>query len=144
MNGGNHYACHLLKEFKSSDYSQITETYDEPPLHTVDIQPEHLAAIKQGMYDLSKTYTMARWFDSLPVEVGCKTGTAETSAKAATTNAIFVCFAPYDDPQVALCLVSEGGEAGGTLAELAAGILAQYFSTDSSLSGLTPENTLLH
>ena len=144
VNGGNHYACHLLKEFKSSDYSQITETYDEPPLHTVDIQPEHLAAIKQGMYDLSKTYTMARWFDSLPVEVGCKTGTAETSAKAATTNAIFVCFAPYDDPQVALCLVSEGGEAGGTLAELAAGILAQYFSTDSSLSGLTPENTLLH
>ena len=144
VNGGNHYACHLLKEFKSSDYSQITETYDEPPLHTVDIQPEHLAAIKQGMYDLSKTYTMAQWFDSLPVEVGCKTGTAETSAKAATTNAIFVCFAPYDDPQVALCLVSEGGEAGGTLAELAAGILAQYFSTDSSLSGLTPENTLLH
>ena len=144
VNGGNHHACHLLKEFKSSDYSQITETYDEPPLHTVDIQPEHLAAIKQGMYDLSKTYTMARWFDSLPVEVGCKTGTAETSAKAATTNAIFVCFAPYDDPQVALCLVSEGGEAGGTLAELAAGILAQYFSTDSSLSGLTPENTLLH
>jgi len=144
VNGGNHHACHLLKEFKSSDYSQITETYDEPPLHTVDIQPEHLAAIKQGMYDLSKTPTMARWFDSLPVEVGCKTGTAETSAKAATTNAIFVCFAPYDDPQVALCLVSEGGEAGGTLAELAAGILAQYFSTDSSLSGLTPENTLLH
>ena len=143
VNGGNHYACHLLKEFKSSDYSQITETYDEPPLHTVDIQPEHLAAIKQGMYDLSKTYTMARWFDSLPVEVGCKTGTAETSAKAATTNAIFVCFAPYDDPQVALCLVSEGGEAGGTLAELAAGILAQYFSTDGSLSKLSGENTLL-
>ena len=143
VNGGNHYACHLLKEFKSSDYSQVTEVYDEPPLHTVDIQPEHLAAIKQGMYDLSKTYTMARWFDSLPVEVGCKTGTAETSAKAATTNAIFVCFAPYDDPQVALCLVSEGGEAGGTLAELAAGILVQYFSTDGSLSKLSGENTLL-
>ena len=143
VNGGNHYACHLLKEFKSSDYSQVTEVYDEPPLHTVDIQPEHLAAIKQGMYDLSKTYTMARWFDPLPVEVGCKTGTAETSAKAATTNAIFVCFAPYDDPQVALCLVSEGGEAGGTLAELAAGILAQYFSTDGSLSKLPGENTLL-
>ena len=143
VNGGNHYACHLLKEFKSSDYSQVTEVYDEPPLHTVDIQPEHLAAIKQGMYDLSKTYTMARWFDPLPVEVGCKTGTAETSSKAATTNAIFVCFAPYDDPQVALCLVSEGGEAGGTLAELAAGILAQYFSTDGSLSKLSGENTLL-
>lgn len=144
VNGGDHYACHLLKECKSSDYSQVTETYDEPPLHTVDIQPEHLAAIKQGMYDLSKTWTMARYFDALPVEVGCKTGTAETSAKAASTNAVFVCFAPYDDPQVALCLVAEGGDAGGSLAEVAAGILAQYFSTGSSLSTVPAENTLLH
>ena len=143
VNGGNHYQCHLLKEFKSSDYSQVTETYQAEPLHTVDIQPEHLAAVKQGMYDLSKTYTMARWFDSLPVEVGCKTGTAETSSRAASTNAVFVCFAPYDDPQVALCLVAEGGDAGGSLAELAAGILAQYFSTDSFLSDLPGENVLL-
>lgn len=143
VNGGNHYACHLLKEFKSSDYSQVTGAYEAAPLHTVDIQPEHLAAIKQGMYDLSKTATMARWFDSLPVEVGCKTGTAETSSKAATTNALFVCFAPYDDPQIALCLVAEGGDAGGSLAELAAGILAQYFSTDGSLSTVAGENVLL-
>ena len=143
VNGGHHYQCHLLKEFKSSDYSQVTQTYQADPLHTVDIQPEHLAVIKQGMYDLSKTATMARWFDSLPVEVGCKTGTAETSSKAATTNARFVCFAPYDEPQVALCLVAEGGDAGGSLAELAAGILAQYFSTDGSLSAVSRENTLL-
>lgn len=143
VNGGNHYACHLLKECKSSDYSRVTEVYDEGPLDTIDIQPEHLAAVKQGMYDLSKTWKMAQWFDRLPVEVGCKTGTAETSARAASTNAVFVCFAPYDDPQVALCLVAEGGDAGGTLAELAAGILAQYFSTDSSLSTVTGENTLL-
>lgn len=143
VNGGNHYACHLLKEFKSSDYSRVTQTYDAAPLNTIDIDPAHLAAIKQGMYDLSKTYTMARWFDSLPVEVGCKTGTAETSAKAASTNAVFVCFAPYDDPQIALCLVAEGGDAGGSLAELAAGILAQYFSTGGSLSAVAGENTLL-
>ena len=144
VNGGEHYACHLLKEFKSSDYSQVTQSYEAPALHTVDIQPEHLAAVKKGMYDLSKTYTMARWFDPLPVEVGCKTGTAETSAKAATTDAIFVCFAPYDDPQVALCIVAEGGDAGGSLAEVAAGILAQYFSTNGSLEEVGGENTLLH
>ena len=143
VNGGSHYACHLLKECKSSDYSRVTEIYDEEPLDTIHIQPEHLAAVKQGMYDLSKTWSIARYFDSLPVEVGCKTGTAETSAKAASTNAVFVCFAPYDDPQVALCLVAEGGDAGGSLAELAAGILAQYFSTDSSLSTVATENTLL-
>ena len=51
---------------------------------------------------------------------------------------------PYDDPQIALCLVAEGGDAGGSLAELAAGILAQYFSTGGSLDAVSRENTLLH
>lgn len=143
VNGGSHYQCHLLKEYKSSDYSSVTEVFEPKLLDSIDIRPEHLAAVKQGMYDLSKTWTMARYFGSLPVEVGCKTGTAETAAYAAATNAIFVCFAPYDDPQVALCLVAEGGDAGGSLAELAAGILAQYFSTNSSLNTVTGENTLL-
>lgn len=143
VNGGNHYQCHLLKEYKSSDYSSVTEAFEPVLLDSIDIQPEHLAAVKQGMYNLSKTAVMARYFDALPVEVGCKTGTAETAAYAASTNAIFVCFAPYDNPQVALCIVAEGGDAGGSLAELAADILAQYFSTNSSLSTVTGENTLL-
>ena len=143
VNGGDHYACHLLKEFKSNDYSQVTEAYSQPPKDTIDLDPAHVQAVKQGMYDLSKTATMAKWFDPLPVEVGCKTGTAETAAHAVSTNALFVCFAPYDDPQIALCLVSEGGDAGGSLAELAAGILAQYFSTGSSLDTVTGENALL-
>ena len=55
-----------------------------------------------------------------------------------------MCFAPYDDPQVALCIVAEGGDAGGSLAEVAAGILAQYFSTNGSLEEVGGENTLLH
>ena len=143
VNGGNHYRCHLLQEYKSNDYSSVTEVYEPELLDSIDIQPEHLAAVKQGMYDLSKTDVMAQYFDSLPVEVGCKTGTAETANYAASTNAIFVCFAPFDDPQVALCIVAEGGDAGGSLAELAAGILAQYFSTSGSLSTVTGENTLL-
>lgn len=143
VNGGNHYQCHLLKEYKSSDYSQVTEAYEPVLMNAIDIQPEHLEAVKRGMYDLSKTAAMARWFDTLPVEVGCKTGTAETEAHAASTNALFVCFAPYDDPQVALCLVAEGIDAGGNLSEMAAGILAQYFSTGSSVNTVTGENTLL-
>ena len=143
VNGGNHYQCHLLKEYKASDYSSVTEVFEPNLLDTIDIQPEHLAAIKQGMYNLSKTRTMAQFFDSLPVEVGCKTGTAETAAFAVSTNAIFVCFAPYDDPQVALCIVAEGGDASGSLAELAADILAQYFSTNNSLDTVIVENTLL-
>lgn len=143
VNGGSHYACHLLKEYKASDYSTVTEVFEPELLNTIDIQPEHLAAVKKGMYDLSKTAGMARFFDPLPVEVGCKTGTAETQSKAASTNVLFVCFAPYDDPQVALCIVAEDDDNSTALGEVAAGILAQYFATGSSLSTATGENTLL-
>lgn len=141
VNGGNHYQCHLLKEFKSSDYSQVTQVCEPELRDTVDIEPEALDAVLQGMYNLAETSSMAQYFSSLPVKVGCKTGTAQVATK--TANAVFVCYAPYDDPQVALCLVVEQGASGGNLAELAAGILAQYFSTGSSLSTVSGENTLL-
>ena len=74
--------------------------------------------------------------------VGCKTGTAEVQGSDA--NATFVCFAPYDDPQVALCLVAEKGSAGGNLAALAASMLQEYFAAEDTLGVTDQENTLLH
>lgn len=142
VNGGNRYKTHLLKEVKSSDYSQVVYEYEPELLSTIDIDPDDLAAVKQGMYNLSQSASMARYFDNLPVSVGCKTGTAEVQSSDAT--ATFVCFAPYDDPQVALCLVAEKGSAGGNLAALAASMLQEYFSTDDSLGVTGQENTLLH
>ena len=142
VNGGNRYETHLLKEVKSSDYSQVVYEHEPKLASTIDIDPEDLAAVKQGMYDLSQTASMARYFDDLPVSVGCKTGTAEVSGSDAT--ATFVCFAPYDDPQVALCLVAEKGSAGGNLAALAASMLEEYFSNEDNLSVTDQENTLLH
>lgn len=141
VNGGSHYQAHLLKEVKSSDYSQVVYEYEPVLLDSIDIAEQDVAAIKLGMYNLAQTASMSRYFSSLPVHVGCKTGTAEVAQSEA--NAIFVCFAPYEDPQVAVCLVAEQGSAGASLAQVAADILAQYFSTASSLSGLSGENVLL-
>ena len=141
VNGGSHYQVHLLKEVKSSDYSQVVYEQEPVLLNSIDIAPEDLAAVKLGMYNLAQTASMARYFSSLPVKVGCKTGTAQVATK--TANAVFVCFAPYDDPQIAICLVAEQGADGGSLARVASGILAQYFSTESSMNGVTGENALL-
>ena len=142
VNGGSHYRAHLLKEVKSSDYSQVVYDYQPELLNTIDIDPDDLSAVLRGMYDLSKTASMARYFDSLPVEVGCKTGTAEVGV-GRTATATFTCFAPYDDPEVVIYLVAEKGSSGGNLAQVAAGILEQYFSGGNSQSAPTQENTLL-
>lgn len=142
VNGGNHYAVHLLKEVKSSDYSETVYRYEPVLKDVIDLDSAALAAVKKGMYDLSKTRTMARYFGDLPFEVGCKTGTAEVSGTSA--NSVFVCFAPYDDPQVALCIVVEkGASSDGSLASIAAAMLSQYFAVDEGQNQLAAENTLL-
>ena len=48
------------------------------------------------------------------MDAAAKTGTAQTGGKV--SNGVFVAFAPYDDPQIALAVVIEKGGSGGALA----------------------------
>ena len=59
-------------------------------------------------------------------------------------DAVFVCFAPYENPEIAITLVVEGGGSGGYLAEAAAEIINYYFSAESTPEAINGENTLLH
>lgn len=142
VNGGTHYAAHLLKSVKSSDYSTVVYEYEPQILDVIDISPENLEAVKLGMYQVTQSYAAAPYFNALPVKAGAKTGTAQVSNNTGT-NATFVCFAPYDDPQIALCLVVEKGSSGSSLAKLAADILQFYFTTEQTFSAVAGENQLL-
>ena len=131
-----------MKTIKSGDFSQVVETHDAPPLDQIGISKEHLEAVKRGMYMVAHDSSVARYFRDLPVEVGAKTGSAQVAANL-ETNAVFVCFAPYDDPEIAIALVAERGGSGGELAAIAADILASYFATSDTLESVSGENTLL-
>ena len=143
VNGGTRYSAHLLKEVKSSDFSQVLYTYEPEVLDSIDIQPENLDAVKAGMLALTTGKgSLARYFQDLPVQVGAKTGSAQVNAET-ESNAVFVCFAPYDDPQIAISLVVEKGGSGSTLASIAADILRYYFSAEESREEALTENTLV-
>lgn len=143
VNGGTHYAVHLLKSVKSSDYSQVISNYEPQVMDTIDIDQNNLAAIKLGMYEVTQSSTIYPYFKNLPVKCGAKTGTAQITATAGT-NALFVCFAPYDDPQIAMCLVVQKGASGSSLAALAADIISYYFlSGEDTVSSVSGENTLV-
>lgn len=143
VNGGNHYSVHLLKSVKSSDYSQVLYEQEPELLDTVDISDEALAAMKEGMYQVTQNAAIARYFSSLPVKAGAKTGTAQISATSQDTNGLLVVFAPYDDPEIAMCIVMEKGASGGSLASIAADILNYYFSSDANLTTVPEENTMI-
>ena len=59
--------------------------------------------------------------------VACKTGTAQLGDNKAN-NAVFICYAPYDDPQVAIAVVVERGSAGANVAPIARELLDAYFT----------------
>lgn len=143
VNGGTRYSTHLLKTVKSSDFSQVVYEYEPQVQDEINIAPENLEAVTEGMRELTTgDGSLASAFRNLPFEVGAKTGSAQVSSTS-DSNAVFVCYAPYDDPEIAISLVVEHGGSGSVLASLAAEILAYYFTTPDSQSDVVTENTLM-
>lgn len=128
VRGGTRYAAHLLGDVTESD-GTVTK-YEPQVLSTVELSEKNLAAIKQGMLEVvQSTRTVAAAFKNLNdhgIQVGAKTGSAQVSGQE-NANGLFVCFAPFDDPQVAVCVAVEKGGSGAATAEIAARILEQYF-----------------
>lgn len=138
---GEHYAAHLLKNVKSYDGSEIVEVYDEGALNTVRMSDSTREAVLEGMHELVKSGSVSSSFANCVVDAGAKTGTAQTGSS--TNNGVFVCFAPYDDPEIALALVIEKGGSGSALASAAVDMLNAYFSETVPDSATIGENTLL-
>ena len=59
VNGGTRYSAHLLKEVKSSDFSQVLYTYEPEVLDSIDIQPENLDCGESG--DAGPDHRKALW-----------------------------------------------------------------------------------
>ena len=141
VNGGTRYSTHLLKEVKSSDFTNVEYSYEPKVLSTIDIQPKNLEAVKAGMLALTSDGSVSRYFQNLGVKVGAKTGSAQISAQT-ESNAVFVCFAPYDKPEIAMAIVVEHGGSGSELGAMAADILSYYFSAKQTQDEVPTENTL--
>lgn len=143
-NGGTHYSAHLLKEVKSSDFSQVVYQYEPEVLNELDLDPENLEAVTRGMLMVTQPGGSAYsyGFNTLDIQVAAKTGSAQVSS-ATESNAVFVCFAPYEDPEIALAIVVEKGGSGSTLSSIAVEILDYYFSSGSGMETVEGENTLL-
>ena len=109
--GGTRYNAHLLKNVKAYDSSSLVAVYDKPAAEVITIEPANLRAVLSGMHDLVTSGSVAYYFKDCVVDAAAKTGTAQTGGKV--SNGVFVAFAPYDDPQIALAVVIEKGGASG-------------------------------
>jgi penicillin-binding protein 2 len=141
-NGGTVNQAHLLKEVKNSQYTQTLMIHSPGVLNEMDLSPGTLKAIKEGMYGVANTPggTAYSVFAGSPLTVGAKTGSVQINDKP--NNGVFVAFAPFDKPEIAVCVVVEKGGAGSRIAPIARRVLEEYFELQASRLLTSEENNL--
>ena len=126
VGGGEHYQAHLLKNVKEYDNSRLLYVYDDEPLNTVEMSGSTVEAVTKGMHELTVSGGVAFAFRDCVVSAGAKTGSAQVGTDIA--NGVFVAYAPYEDPEIAVAIVIEKGGSGAALATAAVEIINSWFS----------------
>lgn len=143
VSGGELLQPHLLKAVKSYDNAEVLAVGEAESLGSVAISDSTLEAVKEGMLGYTQPGgSVYNAFRNCVVSAGAKTGTSQLGGDQ-TDNGVFVCFAPYDDPEIAVALVIEHATWGANVASTGVEILNAYFSADTNTSSVTGENQLL-
>lgn len=129
-NQGVRYKATFLSRVLASDYTELLQQAEAQIVNTLEITDEAKAMYLEGMKRVAQEYggTAYSTFKNYPVSVAAKTGTAEG---VGTSNGAFICFAPADDPQIAIAVYGEHVKGGSYLAPVAKAILDVYFGLNS-------------
>ncbi|HHY93972.1 MAG TPA: penicillin-binding protein 2 [Firmicutes bacterium] len=128
-NGGIRYRPLLVKEIR--DPAGAVEKFAPYEEGRISLPDEVWRAIREGMRAVTLPGgTAAGVFAGFPVEVAGKTGTAQNPH--GDDHGWFVCYAPYQNPTIALAVLIEQGGHGTAAAGVARQILASYFRVDTN------------
>jgi penicillin-binding protein 2 len=123
-NGGTLMKPHVV--WKVQDGSgKVVQEFDKEVTTQQVADPANINIVRQGM-QAAVTSGTARILQDLPVSSGGKTGTAQFDNNA-SAHAWFASFAPYDNPQIALVVLVEGGGEGYAVAAPVANQILQYY-----------------
>lgn len=132
-NGGVRLQTHFLDKITDYTGETVVEDYEPVELYDAGISSAVLGVVQTGMQMVATQGTAANVFGDYPVAIACKTGTAETSDpslpkdKQTEPNLSFICYAPANDPQIAIAVMMEYGNTGNYAKNVAKDILDQYF-----------------
>lgn len=115
-NGGKVYQPRLVRKIVDKDGTVVKDDNAilRHDLTREGLTPEHIEVVKRGMWRVVNEGggTAGRAKSELTTLSG-KTGTAQTANPLQPTNAWFIAFAPYDEPELAICVFVENGNSGG-------------------------------
>ena len=127
-NGGKSVDVTLIKSITDADGNKVSkEEYEKkvneklglndiPEVEDLNIKKENRDAILKGMKGVTSEAggTAYYVFSDLDIDIGGKTGSAETGVKN-QVNGWFAGFAPYDNPEIAVVVLIENAGAGGNV-----------------------------
>ena len=128
-NRGDRYQATFLSRVIASDYSGIIMENEPVLLSHLDISDEAYASYTEGMRLVARSGTASSHFKNYPIEIAAKTGTAQTDS-GGSDNGAFLCYAPYDDPEIAVVVYGEKAGHGSTMAQIGKAILDCYFADE--------------
>ncbi len=141
INKGTRYSLHLVKDVRNYKTGEIVYKNEPTVISRYEISDDTLAAVKDGMRRVTEDGTAKAVFEEFPIAVGGKTGTAEVSGGSDTV--LFVGFAPYDNPQIAVAVVLEHGATSRYAAQVARDMFQQYLGLSEVRDDVRPMNMLL-
>lgn len=145
-NGGTRHSASILKAVRSFDYSQKVYERGEEVMSVVESAEYNWAAVHEGMWEVLHNWeyngTNAEIWADCAWNVAGKTGTAQKGEKIAN-DGIFMCYAPYDDPQIAIAVVVERGVSGASVQFMARQIMDVYINLCQYVDTSEPEMALL-
>lgn len=126
-NDGVRLKTHVVSKVTNYERTAVVQDYSKSV--TVDncgISQKNLDVVQDGMLQVTQNEdgTAYSMFGDYKVKVAAKTGTAENSGSDHTT---FICYAPYDEPEVAIAVVIEHGVKGKYSMQVAKDLLDTYF-----------------
>jgi len=127
VNGGTRYKATLLDSVKNFYTDSVI--YENKPqiLSKIDLSTDVVEILKSAMKSVVVDGTARTVFDDYEYEVGGKTGTAQVSSGSDT--ALFVGFAPYDDPEIVVSVVVENGDMSSRATSVAKSVFDYYFNS---------------
>ncbi|MBP3330604.1 MAG: penicillin-binding protein [Clostridia bacterium] len=146
-NGGTRYKCTLIKSIKSYDYSTTIMENEPVVAAQTGISQSTLRYVREGMLLVGTEGACQPAFSTLPVKAAAKTGTSQVERVVDGTrkicyNGFLITYAPYDDPEIAVCVALEGAGSGASVAPVARDIFAYYFNEDKDAENNTAQDEL--
>lgn len=116
----------LVKKTTDPQGNTLEESSKEV-IRKLDFKDEQWNVVHEGMHNaIYANSKYSSWFGKLDVQVAGKTGTAQEDKKRGN-HANFICFAPYDSPEVAISVSMPYGYTAANSVAVASDVLAYYY-----------------